>query len=77
MKLHQKNEVLHNRPPPRSEKTSNKNQKLGPFWDHQLFPKGIGQKARTPLNTPEIKEMCSVPSEKPVEIKYIENQCNC
>ena len=38
---------LCNRPPPRSEKTPNKNQKLGPFRDHQIFPKGIGRKAKT------------------------------
>ena len=39
MQLHQRNKVLHNHPPPRSEKTPNKNQKLGPFRDHQMFPK--------------------------------------
>ena len=39
VQLHQRNKVLHNRPPPGSEKTPNKNQNLGPFRDHQIFPK--------------------------------------
>ena len=39
MQLHQRNKVLHNHLPPRSEKIPNKNQKLGPFREHQIFPK--------------------------------------
>ena len=39
VQLHQRNKVLHNCPPPRSQKTPNKNQKLGPFRDHQILPK--------------------------------------
>ena len=42
VQLHQRNKVLHNHLPPRSETTPNKTpprKKLGPFRDHQIFPK--------------------------------------
>ena len=34
-----KNKPLPNHPPPRSEKNLQQKQKLGPFRDHQIFPK--------------------------------------
>ena len=37
----------------------------------------MGQKAKTPQTTPEIKEMCSAQPEKPAKTKCIESQCNC
>ena len=32
-------QATHNHPPPRSKRNSNKNKILGPFRDHQIFPK--------------------------------------